>query len=159
MGQVRLEDARRVIAAAEKKAAEIGQPMILQWQTRAATLSLMSAWTCMDRSIDISRRRPIPRAPLISRPRIWQRTRSRVVSSSVFMLPTTGDHDFAGGIPLKKDGKGRCAIGVSGGSGDQDTPWLQQAPQLSNSAAKGIRRSGDAGDETGAPAPAILEHF
>ena len=27
MGQVRLEDARRVIAAAEKKAAEIGQPM------------------------------------------------------------------------------------------------------------------------------------
>src|SRR6266550_123605 len=27
MGQVRLEDARRVIASAEKKAAEIGQPM------------------------------------------------------------------------------------------------------------------------------------
>ena len=27
MGQVRLEDARRIIAAAEKKAQEIGQPM------------------------------------------------------------------------------------------------------------------------------------
>jgi uncharacterized protein GlcG (DUF336 family) len=27
---------------------------------------------------------------------------------------------FAGGIPLKKDGKVVGAIGVSGGSGDQD---------------------------------------
>jgi hypothetical protein len=37
MTAVKLEDARRVISAAEKKAREIGQPMNMQWLTKAET--------------------------------------------------------------------------------------------------------------------------
>jgi len=41
-------------------------------------------------------------------------------SSSVSSFKHGKNHDFAGGIPLKLDGKVVGAFGVSGGSGDQD---------------------------------------
>ena len=39
---------------------------------------------------------------------------------------------FAGGIPLKRDGKVVGAIGVSGGSGDRIMPSLRPVPRRSN---------------------------
>jgi len=50
----------------------------------------------------------------------WQSILNPVASSSVFKFKQRQNHDFAGGIPLKLDGKVVGAIGVSGGSGDQD---------------------------------------
>jgi uncharacterized protein GlcG (DUF336 family) len=51
----------------------------------------------------------------------WQSTLNREESSSAFMFQTTAKiMIFAGSIPLKLDGKVVGAIGVSGGSGDQD---------------------------------------
>ena len=64
MTAVKLEDARRVISAAEKKASEIGQPM------------------------------------------------------NIAVADESGN--IVAHIPLKRDGKVVGAIGVSGGSGDQD---------------------------------------
>ena len=56
-----------------------------------------------------------------SKRRNWQSTLNREASSSAFMFQTTAKiMIFAGGIPLKLDGKVVGAIGVSGGSGDQD---------------------------------------
>ena len=122
MSAVKLADARRVIAAAEKKAQEIGQPMNIavadEGGNIVAHIRMDDAWIG---SIDISRRRPTRRAPSTSPPRIWQRIRSR--ADQFFGIHVSNDCKimiFAGGIPLKRDGKVVGAIGVSGGSGEQD---------------------------------------
>lgn len=119
---VRLEDARRVIAAAEKKAAEIKQPMNIAVVDEGGNLvshvRMDGAWIG---SIDIS---------------INKAFTSRAFDISTNDLSTHsqpggqfyGIHGsnrgrvmiFAGGIPLKRDGRVVGAIGVSGGSGEQD---------------------------------------
>jgi len=53
---VKLEDARRVISAAEKKAKEIGQPMnIAVAETKAETSSRTFVWTTPGSAALISR--------------------------------------------------------------------------------------------------------
>ena len=119
---VTLEDARRVVAAAEKKAAEIGQPMNIAVADEGGNLvthvRMDNAWLG---SIDISI--------------------NKAYTARAFDLPTkdlaansqSGDQFFgihasnggrimifAGGIPLKRDGKVVGAVGVSGGMGEQD---------------------------------------
>jgi uncharacterized protein GlcG (DUF336 family) len=119
---VTLNDARRVIAAAEKKAVEIGQPMNIAVADGGANLvahaRMDGAWIG---SIDISINKAFTaRAFDISTRDLAAHSQS----GGQFFGIHASNHGrimiFAGGIPLKRDGKVVGAIGVSGGSGDQD---------------------------------------
>src|SRR6201998_1415324 len=117
-----LSDARRIIAAAEKKAAEIGQPMNIavadEGGNLVAHVRMDGAWIG---SIDISQKKAYTsRAFDISTKDLATQSQS---GGQFFGIHASNDGRimiFAGGIPLKKDGKVVGAIGVSGGSGDQD---------------------------------------
>jgi uncharacterized protein GlcG (DUF336 family) len=119
---VSLADARRVIAAAEKKAAEIGQPMNIAVADGGgnivAHVRMDGAWIG---SIDISQKKAYTsRAFDISTKDLAAHSQS---GGQFFGIHASNDGKimiFAGGIPLKRDGKVVGAIGVSGGSGDQD---------------------------------------
>src|SRR5688572_26374394 len=114
---VTLADARRVIAAAEKKAAEIGQPMNIAVADAGGNLvahvRMDKAWMG---SIDIS----INKA--------WTSRAFDIATKDLAGHSQSGDQFFgihasnrgrvmifAGGIPLKKGGEVVGAIGVSGG--------------------------------------------
>jgi uncharacterized protein GlcG (DUF336 family) len=122
MSAVKLEDARRVIAAAEKKAHEIGQPMNIavadEGGNIVAHVRMDGAWIG---SIDISQKKAYTsRAFDIATKDLAQHSQS---GGQFFGIHASNDGKimiFAGGIPLKRDGKVVGAIGVSGGSGDQD---------------------------------------
>jgi uncharacterized protein GlcG (DUF336 family) len=119
---VTLADARRIIDAAEKKAHDIGQPMNIAVADAGGNLvahvrmdgawmgsidiSIKKAWT--SRAFDIETKELAP----LSQP-----------GKDFFGIHASNDGKvmiFAGGIPLKKDGKVVGAVGVSGGSGKQD---------------------------------------
>jgi uncharacterized protein GlcG (DUF336 family) len=119
---VTLEDARRVIAAAEKKAQEIKQPMNIAVVDAGGNLvshdRMDGAWIG---SIDISINKAFTsRAFDIATKDLAQHSQS----GGQFFGIHASNHGrvmiFAGGIPLKRDGKVVGAIGVSGGSGEQD---------------------------------------
>jgi len=119
---VNLAAARKVIEAAEKKAAEIGQPMNVAVADAGGNLvahvRMDGAWMG---SIDISIKKAFTsRAFDISTKDLAPHCQS---GSQFFGIHASNDGRimiFAGGIPLKDDGKVVGAIGVSGGSGDQD---------------------------------------
>jgi uncharacterized protein GlcG (DUF336 family) len=119
---VHLEDARRIIAAAEKKAKEIGQPMNIAVADAGGNLvahvRMDGAWLG---SIDISIKKAYTsRAFDISTKDLATHSQS---GGQFFGIHASNDGKvmiFAGGIPLKRDGKVVGAIGVSGGSGEQD---------------------------------------
>ena len=119
---VNLEAARTVIAAAEKKATEIGQPMNIAVVDAGGNLvahvRMDNAWIG---SIDISIKKAFTsRAFDISTKDLATHSQS---GGQFFGIHASNDGRimiFAGGIPLKKDGKVVGAVGVSGGSGDQD---------------------------------------
>jgi len=122
MSAVTLEDARRVIDAAEKKAREIGQPMNIAVAdaggNMVAHVRMDNAWIG---SIEIS----INKAYTSSAFEIETRDLAKYAQpGGDFFGVHASNHGrvmiFAGGIPLKRDGKVVGAIGVSGGSGDQD---------------------------------------
>jgi len=119
---VTLEEARKVIGAAEKKAVAIGQPMNVavadEGGNLVAHVRMDGAWMG---SIDISIKKAFTArafdiatkdlAPLAQPGRDF------------FGINTSNDGRimiFAGGIPLKRGGKVVGAVGVSGGSGEQD---------------------------------------
>jgi len=128
-GTVSLEDARRVTAAGEEVAREIGQPQNIAVVDAGGTLvshiRMDGAWIG---SVDIAinkaftaRAFDLPTAELAASSQpggqfygIQQSNEGRVVI-------------FAGGIPLKRDGKVVGAVGVSGGDGDQDTKVAEAA--------------------------------
>jgi uncharacterized protein GlcG (DUF336 family) len=122
MSAVKLEDARRVIGAAEKKAAEIGQPMNIavadEGGNLVAHVRMDDAWIG---SIDIAIKKAFPsRAFEIETRELAKHTQS---GGQFFGVHVSNDGKvmiFAGGIPLKRGGTVIGAIGVSGGSGDQD---------------------------------------
>ena len=121
-GTVSLEDARRVIAAGEERAEEIGQPQNIAVVDAGGNLvshiRMDGAWIG---SVDIAinkaftaRAFDLPTADLAAESKpggqyygIQESNKGRVMI-------------FAGGIPLKRDGQVVGAVGVSGGSGDQD---------------------------------------
>jgi uncharacterized protein GlcG (DUF336 family) len=115
---VTLEDARRVIAAAEKKAAEIGQPMNIAVADGGGNLvahvRMDGAWIG---SVDISIKKAYTS-------RAFDIATKDLAAHSQSGGQFFGIHGrimiFAGGIPLKRDGKVVGAVGVSGGSGEQD---------------------------------------
>ena len=117
-----LEDARKVVAAAEAKAKQIGQPMNIAvvdeggnlvthvrmdgaWMG-SVNISIDKAWT--SRAFDVATKDLAklaqPGADFFG---IHASNKGRVMI-------------FAGGIPLKRNGKVVGAVGVSGGSGKQD---------------------------------------
>ena len=120
---VSLEDARRVMAAGEEAAREMGQPQNIAVVDAGGNLvshvRMDGAWIG---SVDIAinkaftaRAFDLPTADLAadSQPGgqfygIQETNKGRVII-------------FAGGIPLKRDGEVVGAVGVSGGDGDQDT--------------------------------------
>ena len=119
---VNLADARRVIAAAEKKAAEIKQPMNIAVVDAGGNLvshvRMDGAWLG---SIDIS----IKKAWTSRAFDIDTRTLATLTQSGDDFFGIHASNDgrvmiFAGGVPLKRDGKVVGAVGVSGGSGKQD---------------------------------------
>jgi uncharacterized protein GlcG (DUF336 family) len=119
---VTLEDARRVIAAAEKKAAEIGQPMNIAVAdvggNLVAHVRMDGAWLG---SVDISIKKAwTSRAFDIPTKDLAEHSQS---GGQFFGINASNNGKvmiFAGGIPLKQGGKVVGAIGVSGGSGEQD---------------------------------------
>jgi uncharacterized protein GlcG (DUF336 family) len=119
---MRLEDTRRVIAAAEKKAVEIGQPMNIvvadEGGNLVAHVRMDNAWIG---SIDIAQKKAFTaRAFDISTKDLAEHSQS---GGQFFGIHASNDGRimiFAGGIPLKKDEKVAGAIGASGGSGEQD---------------------------------------
>jgi uncharacterized protein GlcG (DUF336 family) len=119
---IRLEDARRVIAAAEKKARDIGQPMNIAVADEGGNLvshvRMDGAWIG---SIDISINKAFTaRAFDISTKDLATHSQSGGQFFGIHVSNGGRVMIFAGGIPLKRDGKVVGAIGVSGGSGDQD---------------------------------------
>ena len=119
---VTLADAKRVIAAAEKKATDIGQPMNIAVADAGGNLvahvRMDGAWLG---SVDISIKKAwTSRAFDISTKDLAAHCQS---GDQFFGINASNEGKvmiFAGGIPLKKDGKVIGAVGVSGGSGDQD---------------------------------------
>lgn len=119
---ITLNDAKKVIAAAEKKAAEIGQPQNIAVVDAGGNLvaheRMDGAWLG---SIDISVKKAfISRAFDISTKDLAKHSQP---GGQFFGIHASNDGRvmiFAGGIPLKKNGQVVGAIGVSGGSGEQD---------------------------------------
>jgi uncharacterized protein GlcG (DUF336 family) len=119
---VNLEDARRVIAAAEAKAAEIGQPMNIAVVDGGGNLvshvRMDGAWIG---SIDISINKAFTsRAFDITTKDLADNSQSGDQFFGIHVSNRGRVMIFAGGIPLKREGAVVGAIGVSGGSGEQD---------------------------------------
>src|SRR5262245_32988884 len=119
---ITLGDARRIIAAAEKKAMEIGQPMNIAVADEGGNLvshvRMDGAWIG---SIDISINKAFTsRAFDIATKDLAQHSQSGGQFFGIHVSNHGRIMIFAGGIPLKQGGKVIGAIGVSGGSGEQD---------------------------------------
>src|SRR5436190_22867220 len=119
---ITLNDARRVIAAAERKAQDIGQPMNIAVADAGGNLvahvRMDGAWMG---SVDISIKKAwTSRAFDISTKELSDMAQPK---KDFYGIHATNDGRviiFAGGVPIKRNGKVIGAIGVSGGSGDQD---------------------------------------
>jgi len=119
---INLNDARRMIAAAEAKAREIDQPMNIAVVDAGGNLvshvRMDGAWIG---SIDISINKAFTA-------RAFDLETAQLAENSQPGQQFFGIHAsnhgrimiFAGGIPLQRNGSVVGAIGVSGGSGDQD---------------------------------------
>jgi uncharacterized protein GlcG (DUF336 family) len=119
---VTLADARKVIAAAEKKAQEIKQPMNVAVVDEGGNLvshvRMDGAWIG---SIDISINKAFTsRAFDITTKDLGKNSQPGDQFFGIHVSNHGRIMIFAGGIPLKRGGKVVGAIGVSGGSGEQD---------------------------------------
>ena len=119
---ITLKEARQIIAAAEAKAKEIGQPMNIAVADAGRNLvshvRMDGAWLG---SIDISinkafmaRAFDLPTAELAENSQPGQQFFGIHASNHGRIMI------FAGGVPLKRNGSVIGAVGVSGGSGAQD---------------------------------------
>lgn len=117
-----LTDARRILAAATKEAEKIGQPMNIAVVDAGGNLlafeRMENAWLG---SIDISIKKAwTSRAFDIETKALGENSQS---GNQFFGIHASNDGKvmiFAGGVPLKKDGKVIGGLGISGGSGKQD---------------------------------------
>ena len=119
---ITLKDARKIIAAAEQKSEKIGQPMNIAVVDAGGNLvahvRMDGAWIG---SIDISINKAFTsRAFDISTKDLAQHSQSGGQFFGIHASNSGRIMIFAGGIPLKRDGQVVGAIGVSGGSGEQD---------------------------------------
>jgi uncharacterized protein GlcG (DUF336 family) len=119
---VQLPDARRIIAAATTKAEELKQPMNIAVVDAGGNLlafeRMENAWLG---SIDIAQKKAFTsRAFDITTQDLGKHSQS---GDQFFGIHASNDGKvmiFAGGIPIKQDGQVIGAVGVSGGSGEQD---------------------------------------
>ena len=119
---VTLKDAKNVMAAAERKATELEQPMNIAVADAGGNLiahvRMDNAWMG---SVDIAIKKAFTaRAFDISTKDLAALSQS---GGQFFGIHVSNDGRvmiFAGGVPLKREGKVVGAIGVSGGSGVQD---------------------------------------
>lgn len=119
---ITLDDARQVIAAAEKEAKSVGQPMNIavvdEGGNLIAHVRMDGAWIG---SVDISINKAwTARAFDIQTKDLGDNSQP---GQQFFGIHTTNHGRvviFAGGIPLKRGGKVVGGVGVSGGSGKQD---------------------------------------
>jgi uncharacterized protein GlcG (DUF336 family) len=117
-----LEEARTILAAASKKAEEIGQPMCIAVACAGGHLlafeRMPQAWLG---SIDIAQKKAFTsRAFNIATKDLATHSQS---GEQFFGIHASNDGKimiFAGGIPIKQGDAVVGAIGVSGGSGEQD---------------------------------------
>src|SRR5882757_7684960 len=119
---VTLADARKVIAAAERQAREIGQPMNIavadEGGNLVAHVRMDGAWLG---SIDISINKAFTaRAFDISTKELAQNAQSGGQFFGIHVSNHGRVMIFAGGVPLRRAGRVVGAVGVSGGSGEQD---------------------------------------
>jgi len=117
-----LNEARRIIAAAEEKAAAISQPMNIAVADAGGNLiahvRMDGAWLG---SIDISIKKAYTsRAFDIATKDLAEHSQSGGQFFGIHASNSGKIMIFAGGIPLKIDSEVVGAIGVSGGSGEQD---------------------------------------
>jgi uncharacterized protein GlcG (DUF336 family) len=128
---ITLADAKRIIAAGEKKAEEIGQPMNIavvdQGGNLVAHVRMDKAWIG---SVDIA----INKA--------WTARAFDVSTKALAELSQSGDQFFgihvsnhgrvmifAGGVPLKRGDQVVGGVGVSGGMGKQDQAVAEAAAE------------------------------
>ena len=119
---ITLKDAQKIIAAAQEKAEQVGQPMNIAVVDAGGNLishvRMDGAWIG---SIDISIKKAFTsRAFDISTKDLGENAQP---NQQFYGIHASNDGKimiFAGGIPLKKNGQVVGAIGVSGGSGEQD---------------------------------------
>jgi uncharacterized protein GlcG (DUF336 family) len=119
---IQLEDARRIIAAAQKKAKKIGQPMNVAVVDEGGNLlafeRMANAWLG---SIDIAQKKAwTSRAFDITTKDLGENSQSGQQFFGIHASNNGKVMIFAGGVPLKQGGKVVGAIGVSGGTGEQD---------------------------------------
>jgi uncharacterized protein GlcG (DUF336 family) len=132
MGKINLEAAKKMIESAEKKAKEIEVPMVISIVDEGGNFV---ACHRMDDallvSVDIAQNKAwtsvamkMPTADL---------AQAAGVGQSLYGINTTNDGRvvvFGGGIPLRIDGKIIGAVGVSGGSVEDDIRVAQAAVDL-----------------------------
>ena len=119
---ITLEEAQQIISAAEQKAQEVGQPMdvaVVDAGRNPKSFGRMEdAWLG---SIDIAIDKAFTAASFkLSTQELAEMAQP---GQPLFGIHTTNDTRiviFAGGIPLMRDGEVAGAIGVSGGTVDQD---------------------------------------
>jgi uncharacterized protein GlcG (DUF336 family) len=121
-GGISLQTAKELIEAAEAKAAEIDNPMVIAVANDEGNLvahhRMDGAWLA---SVSISRNKAYTSAALdMPTHELAEPTQP---GESLYGLPTTDEGRivvFGGGYPLERDGEVLGAIGVSGGAVDQD---------------------------------------
>ena len=119
---ITLEEAQRILAAAERKAGEMGQPMNIAVMDAGRNLvafhRMDGAWVA---STDIA----IDKAFTSAGRGLTTRKIGEMAQPGqpLFGINTTNGGRiviFAGGIPLERDGEVVGAVGVSGGTVDED---------------------------------------
>ena len=127
ISMITLNDARNILAAAEKRAADIGQPMNIAVVDAVGNVvaheRMDGAWIG---SFDISINKAFTA-------RVLDIATQELADNAQPDQPVFGMHGshhgrmviLAGGIPLKKHGQVVGAVGVSGGSGEQDQAVAQ----------------------------------
>src|SRR6476469_3369701 len=135
---ITLDLARRIIAAAEKKAEDIKQPMNIAVVDAGGNLvafvRMDGAWLG---SVDIAQKKA------------WTSRAFDIETKALSELAQPGEDFygihasnggkvmiFAGGVPLKRNGEVVGAIGVSGGMGKQDQAVAEAGAEAFNSATK-----------------------
>ena len=119
---ITLEEAQRIISAAEEKARQMGQPMNIAVMDAGRNLvafhRMDGAWVA---STDIAIDKAFTSAGRgLTTRRIGEMAQP---GQPLFGINTTNGGRiviFAGGVPLTRDGKVIGAIGVSGGTVDED---------------------------------------
>src|SRR3954471_7023822 len=128
---ITLADARRIIAAAEAKAQEIGQPMNIAVVDAGGNLvahvRMDKAWMG---SVDISIKKAwTARAFDISTKELAELSQSGDQFFGIHASNSGKVMIFAGGIPLKRGSEVVGAVGVSGGMGKQDQAVAEAGAQ------------------------------